>query len=80
MSVMSALTKEIESKVFELPPIERASLAEKLLSSLDTGEQHLLDEKWADEAESRIRAYEAGEITACDASEVHARILKKFAS
>ena len=77
---MSALTKEIESKVLELPPIERASLAEKLLSSLDTGQQHLIDEKWAEETESRISAYEAGELTASDASEVHARILKKFGS
>ena len=77
---MSALTKDIESQVLELPPIERASLAEKLLSSLDSGEQHLLDEKWAEEAESRIRAYEAGEMTASDAADVYARIEKKFAS
>lgn len=77
---MSAITKDIESKVLELSPVDRASLAEKLLSSLDSSEQHLLDEKWAEEAESRIRAYDAGEMTASDAADVHARIEKKFAS
>jgi putative addiction module component (TIGR02574 family) len=77
---MSASLRDIESKVLELPLMERASLAERLLSSLDSGEQHRLDEKWAEEAESRIRAYEAGEMTASDASEVSARIEKKFVS
>jgi hypothetical protein len=47
-----------------LPPDERAELADRLLSSLNTHRQRKLDELWAEEAEERIDAFERGEIRA----------------
>lgn len=76
--VMSLLKKEIETEIFTLPPIARASLAERLLSSLDTTEQNTIDQKWAIEAEDRLEAYQRGELQAVDASEVIARLEKKY--
>lgn len=75
---MSLLKKEIETEIFTLPPIARASLAERLLSSLDTTEQNTIDQKWAIEAEDRLEAYQRGELQAVDASEVIARLEKKY--
>ena len=74
---MNLLKKEIETEIFTLPPLERASLAEKLLSSLDTTEQSVIDQKWATEAEDRLKAYQRGELKVIDASEVIARLEKK---
>ena len=76
--VMSLLKKEIETEIFTLPPLARASLAERLLSSLDTTEQNTIDQKWAIEAEDRLEAYQRGELQAVDASEVIARLEKKY--
>lgn len=60
------LSKEIEDKVFSLPLQERARLADKLISSLETSP----DEPWfADldsEIQSRMEAAERGEITSTD--------------
>jgi putative addiction module component (TIGR02574 family) len=53
-----------------LPPESRAALAEKLLESLDEGSQKEIDEAWAQEAESRIRAFEQGVLKAIPGSEV----------
>ena len=75
---MSLLKKEIETEIFTLPPLARASLAERLLSSLDTTEQNTIDQKWAIEAEDRLEAYQRGELQAVDASEVIARLEKKY--
>ncbi len=75
---MSLLKKEIETEILTLPPLARASLAERLLSSLDTTEQNTIDQKWAIEAEDRLEAYQRGELQAVDASEVIARLEKKY--
>ena len=75
---MNPLKKEIETEIFTLPPLARASLAERLLSSLDTTEQNAIDQKWAMEAEDRLKAYKSGKLKAVDASEVIARLEKKY--
>ena len=75
---MSLLKKEIETEIFTLPPLARASLAERLLSSLDTTEQNTIDQKWAIEVEDRLEAYQRGELQVVDASEVIARLEKKY--
>lgn len=75
---MSLLKKELEKEIFTLPPLARASLAERLLSSLDTTGQSAIDQKWAMEAEDRLKAYERGELEAVNASEVIARLEKKY--
>ena len=61
-----------------LPAIERACIAEKLLSSLDSFKQDSIDSAWADESEDRIKAFERGELKATDSSIVHRRLEEKY--
>jgi putative addiction module component (TIGR02574 family) len=77
---MALSVKEIEPELMVLPPVERAMLAEKLLSSFDGSEQGPLDAVWAGEAESRIAAFEAGHLPSSEANDVHSRIEKKYFS
>jgi len=60
-----------------LPAAERTKLAERLLSSLDPDSQEPLSEEWAEEIESRIAAFERGELEAIPAEEAFERALKK---
>ncbi len=69
---------KVESELMDLPPVERAMLAEKLLSSFDSSEQAALDVEWGKEAENRIEAFDNRRLSASNASEVHARIEKKY--
>jgi len=61
--------KSIINQVLELSAIERAIVAEQLLLSLDSPNTEI-DEIWAIEAESRIKAYERGEIQSVSMNEV----------
>jgi putative addiction module component (TIGR02574 family) len=63
-----------------LPPLERAMLAERLLSSFDISEQASLDAEWSKEAENRIEAFDTGHLSASNAEDVHAKIEKKYFS
>ena len=69
---------KVESELMDLPPVERAMLAEKLLPSFDSSEQAALDVEWGKEAENRIEAFDNRRLSASNASEVHARIEKKY--
>jgi putative addiction module component (TIGR02574 family) len=53
---------DITNAALALPPSSRAQLAERLLASLDAPLQPGIDELWAQEAEDRIEAYEAGKL------------------
>jgi putative addiction module component (TIGR02574 family) len=75
---MSALTKEIEDQVFGLSALDRTSLAEKLLSSLDAPHQASIDKKWAAESEDRIKAYDTGQIASVEASSIFERLERKY--
>jgi hypothetical protein len=75
---MSALTKEIEDRALGLSALERVSLAEKLLSSLDMPHQRSIDEQWELEAEVRIKAYDQGLIESSEASAVFERLERKY--
>ncbi len=69
----------LEQQLFEealtLAPKNRASLIEKLLASLDQPDK-TIDELWAAEAESRIDAYEAGQIKAVSVERVFGKYKK----
>ena len=67
---MTTATKKAASIALALPAKSRAELAETLLGSLDDPRQRELDKLWAEEAESRIAAFEAGKIRAIPAGEV----------
>ena len=74
---MSRQGKQILAEALDLPPIERAEIVEELLSSFEFPSRKTIDELWAQEAESRIDAYERGEITAIPAKEVFENIEKR---
>lgn len=71
---MSKLGEQILAEALTLPPRERAEMIEKLLSSFDFVSRSEIDALWAQEAESRIDAYERGEISAIPAKEVFEKI------
>ena len=66
---MMKTTKELLEKAMDLPLTERAALVDALLDTIDATDSER-DRKWADEAQSRLRAYESGELPAIDADEV----------
>ncbi len=66
--------RDILQAALSLPEPARADIADKLLMSLDTPDQREIDALWAQEAESRIEAYERGEIKAIPGDEVFAAI------
>jgi putative addiction module component (TIGR02574 family) len=62
-------TKHILKEALELPVMERANLADQLLSSLDQRDEHI-DALWRKEAEDRVNAYQSGKIRAVSLKEV----------
>jgi putative addiction module component (TIGR02574 family) len=67
---MSPAVDAIFDAALALPAESRAAPAEKLLESLDKDSHAEIDAAWANEAESRVRAYEKGEIKAILGPEV----------
>jgi putative addiction module component (TIGR02574 family) len=74
---MSEHREQILAKALELSPMERAELVEHLLSSFEFPLRKTIDALWAQEAESRIDAFEQGEITAISAKDVFEKIEKQ---
>ena len=70
---MAVNAEQVLANALSLPPNERAQLAEQLFASLDISQDEL-DRLWAEEADSRIDAYERGEIKAVPASKVFKNI------
>jgi len=70
---VSELAEKLIQEALNLPPEERAIVAERLLSSLEQ-ELSEIDQLWAREAEDRLNAYERGEVDAIPAEEVHKTI------
>ena len=67
---------QILSEALELPPVERAELVENLLSSFEFTSRGKIDALWAQETESRIDAFDRGNISAIPAKKVFAKIEK----
>ena len=67
---------ELEAAAMALPVNERARLAERLLSSLDSDVQKV-ETAWVAEVEDRLVRYRAGELTALSADEVMAEARKR---
>ena len=66
------ISKDILKETLALPPLERAELAGRLLSSLDIPDEKI-DKMWEKEVEERIDAYEAGKIKAVSLEDVLAK-------
>ena len=61
---------EVEKQALALPEKDRAILAERLLASLDEGEEEGVEEAWAAVAERRYRELREGKVQGRPASEV----------
>ena len=68
---MPASVEQILQAALSRPAVERAVIAEFLLSSLDRADP-AIDALWAVEAESRLAAFDAGQMEAIPAEDVFA--------
>jgi len=71
--IMPASVEQILQEALSRPAVERAAIAESLLSSLDRPDP-AIDALWAVEAESRLAAFDAGQMEAIPAEDVFAEI------
>jgi putative addiction module component (TIGR02574 family) len=69
---------KLEDQVIRLPHRERARIALRLLESLDPGKDEDVSELWLQEAERRLRAYDAGETDSQDADEIFSEIERRL--
>ncbi|MFA6311307.1 MAG: addiction module protein [Sterolibacterium sp.] len=69
---MSALLAELEQQARTLSPDERAHLAEVLLESLHDTSLSEIETEWQREIESRVAAYDRGEVQTYSAEDVFA--------
>ena len=66
---MSSQSKSIIREILQLSAVERATLVDTLIMSLDKPDA-ALDVEWLKEADSRMAAYRAGKLSAMDAEQV----------
>jgi putative addiction module component (TIGR02574 family) len=69
-------TQEVLKEAMELSPVERAGLADSLLSSLDKPDS-TIDEIWKKEIGERLDAYEKGLMETVSVNEVLAKYKNK---
>ena len=67
---MTKPAHELASKALKLPPRERARLAQRLISSLDSDGDAAVDKLWLHEAERRLRELRSGKVTGIPAEKV----------
>lgn len=67
---MSKKGVELLEEALSLPPVERAELADRLLTSLDAPPDGRIDELWAQESEDRLDAFDRSEIKTVSAKQV----------
>lgn len=73
MEVKVANLAEVLKNALSLEVRDRATLAERLLASLEEITEEEADHLWAEEAERRLKEYRAGRAQAVQADEVHAK-------
>ncbi len=80
---MTDKAKTVLSRALKLPAVERAELVESLYRSLETMPEATsvsrdeIDKRWAEEAESRIKGYEEGKLSAKPAEDAFSRVNKR---
>jgi putative addiction module component (TIGR02574 family) len=67
---MTPQSEQVLRDALELSPTDRAELVEQILASFEFPARKDIDAAWAREAESRLDAYERGEIKSVPADEV----------
>jgi len=73
---MKTSRETITKQALSLPPAERVEVIEALMASLDETDR-AIDELWAKEAESRLDAYDRGEIEKIPLEAILARYGRK---
>jgi putative addiction module component (TIGR02574 family) len=68
--IMARTFSEIENEAMQLSRQERAVLVERLLTTLDVGEDIDAEELWLQEAERRYQEYRAGRLASKPAAQV----------
>jgi putative addiction module component (TIGR02574 family) len=74
---MSRALEDLESEILNLDLGARATLAERLLDSLENLSDEEYEQLWADEAEHRLARYESAQTVAIDGDEVFARLRRR---
>ncbi len=69
-------SENLLKEALDLPPIERAALADKLLASLDKPDE-AVDEVWRKEIAARLRAYRSGTAATVSAEDILAEYRAK---
>lgn len=67
-----ATIEAVYQEAVNMKPAERMELIDRLMLSLDQPDKEI-DALWKEEAESRLKAYDAGEISSTPAKEVFAK-------
>ena len=62
--------RKIESQALQLPPKERARLAQRLIASLDPKSDRDAEQVWLQEAERRLDELESGKVAGIPAEQV----------
>ncbi len=75
---MCSVVNRVFEEALSLPSDARASLVEKLLTSLNLPTQAEIDRLWAEEAERRLSQIDRGEVELVPGDEVFARIRRKY--
>ena len=74
---MTTTTQTVLKQALHLNPVERAELIEELFHSFDKARDGASDAHWAEEAEARLDAHDAGHIHSNSAEAVFERINKR---
>jgi putative addiction module component (TIGR02574 family) len=73
---MKPKSEDLLNEALNLPPIERAALVDRLLSSLDAPDE-AIDKVWRREIAARLRAYRAGAAETISAEDILAEYRAK---
>ena len=73
---MKSESKDLLKEALALPPVQRAALADQLLTSLDKPDE-AIDNLWREEIAARLRAYRSGTADTIPAEEVLAEYRAK---
>ena len=74
---MTAVAESVFQEALQLNPIDKAALIDRLFFSFDPFLNNDIDDKWREEVEDRVAAFEAGKISAETAENVFMRLSKR---
>lgn len=74
---MTTAAQAVLEQALRLNPVERAELVDAVYRSFEASSDRKRDAAWAAEAESRIDAHDAGQLTSDTAEAVLGRIAKR---